>query len=45
MIRDLFRRLLDRIAPRAPADHPWAISRLDEWDGKGNHHIRTNPKG
>jgi hypothetical protein len=38
MIRDLFRRLLDRIAPRVPDSHSWAVSRLDEWDGKGNHH-------
>jgi hypothetical protein len=36
-VRDLFRRLLDRIAPRV--DSPaWVVSRLDELDGKGNHH-------
>jgi len=37
MIRDLFRRLLDRIAP-VITDPAWAASRLDVWDGKGNHH-------
>ena len=36
MIRDLFRRLLDRIAPRVPDSHPACLSRLDVWDGKGN---------
>ena len=37
MIRDLFRRLLDRIAP-VVTDPAWVVSRLDELDGKGNHH-------
>ena len=37
MIRDLFRRLLDRIAP-VVTDPAWTVSRLDELDGKGNHH-------